>query len=99
MKTGPKPAGPAPLLIPILFGSGWVESIPVAQVLALAGTLSAAAWLDHGLFYGLGRPGTWFIYAIVIDALTLVTTVVTARWGLVAIAWGFLIVATIATIT
>jgi hypothetical protein len=67
-------------------------------VLALAGTLSVGAWLDHGLFYGLGKPGAWFVYAVVIDGLTLATTVLTVRWGLVAVAVGFLCVATVATI-
>jgi O-antigen/teichoic acid export membrane protein len=87
----------APLMIPILFGDGWEQSYQVAQVLALAGTLSVGAWLDHGLFYGLGRPGAWFVYALVIDVLTFATTVFTVRWGLVAVAVGFLCVAVIAT--
>ena len=87
----------APLMIPILFGDGWDESYQVAQVLALAGTLSVGAWLDHGLFYGLGRPGAWFVYALIIDVLTFATTVFTVRWGLVAVAIGFLCVAAIAT--
>ena len=88
----------APLMVPILFGDGWEQSYQVAQVLALAGTLSVGAWLDHGLFYGLGRPGAWFVYAVVVDVLTIATTLVLARWGLVAIAVGFLGVATVATI-
>lgn len=88
----------APLIVPILFGEGWERSVPVAQVLALAGTLSVTAWLDHGLFYGIGRPGTWFVYAIITDAVTLAVTIATVRWGLVAIATGFLVVATAATI-
>lgn len=88
----------APLIVPIVFGDGWSLSVPVAQVLALAGTLSVAAWLDHGLFYGLGRPGTWLVYALITDAVTFATTVVTVRWGLVAIAWGFFGVALTATI-
>lgn len=87
----------APLMIPILFGDGWQQSYQVAQVLALAGTLSVGAWLDHGLFYGLGRPGAWFVYAVIIDLLTFATTVFTVRWGLVAVAVGFLCVATLAT--
>lgn len=88
----------APLMIPILFGRGWEQSHQIAQVLALAGTLSVGAWLDHGLFYGLGRPGAWFVYALVIDILTFATTVFTVRWGLVGVAIGFLCVATLATI-
>ncbi|MGF6823696.1 O-antigen/teichoic acid export membrane protein [Microbacterium sp. ZKA21] len=88
----------APLIVPIAFGDGWAQSVPVAQVLALAGTLSVAAWLDHGLFYGLGRPGMWFVYALITDAATFATTVFTARFGLTAIAWGFLCVAVAATV-
>ena len=88
----------APLMIPIVFGTGWEQSYQVAQVLALAGTLSVGAWLDHGLFYGLGKPGAWFVYALIIDILTFATTVFAVRWGLVSIAVGFLCVATIATI-
>ncbi len=57
------------------------------------------AWLDHGLFYGLGKPGKWFVYALVIDGLTLTTTAVLARFGLVAVASGFLGVCVVATIS
>ncbi|WP_354497225.1 lipopolysaccharide biosynthesis protein [Mycetocola sp. 2940] len=89
----------APLIIPILFGDGWDESARVAQILALAGLMVVGATLDHGLFYGTGKPGQWFVYAVLIDALTVAVTAVTARWGLEAIAWGFLGVAVVATVT
>jgi len=89
----------APMLVPILFGAAWTTSYPIAQILAIAGTLTVGAWLDHGLFYGIGKPGKWFAYALVIDGLTLTTTVVLARFGLVAIAWGFLGVCVVATVS
>lgn len=88
----------APLLVPLLFGEQWVESAATAQILAIAGVMAVGAWLDHGLFYGLGKPGTWLAYSLTIDALTLVTTIAVASWGLVAIAWGFLGVAAAATV-
>lgn len=88
----------APQLVPILFGEGWLQSSRVAQILAIAGVLSVGAWLDHGLYYGLGKPGTWLVYALVIDGLTLGATIFTVRWGLEAIAWGFLVVAVVATV-
>lgn len=87
----------APAIVPVLFGDGWLNSIPLAQVLALAGILVVAATLDHGLFYGLGMPGRWFAYALIIDVLTVAGTAVLARFGLLAIAWGFLAVAALAT--
>ncbi|MBG6056117.1 O-antigen/teichoic acid export membrane protein [Salinibacterium sp. CAN_S4] len=87
----------SPLIVPIVFGPGWEQSFAVAQILALAGSLSIGAWLDHGLFYGVGKPGRWFMYAIVIDALTLGTTIALVSSGLVAVAWGFLAVCLVAT--
>ena len=87
----------APLIIPIVFGDGWAESGRVAQILALAGIMVVGATLDHGLFYGLGQPGRWFVYALIIDVCTVATTAIMVRWGLDAIAWGFLVVAGLAT--
>lgn len=88
----------APMLIPLLFGVGWEASTQVAQLLAIAGTMTIAAALDHGLFYGMGRPGLWLVYAVIVDAVTLSTTALTARFGLVAIAAGFVVVCVLATI-
>jgi O-antigen/teichoic acid export membrane protein len=88
----------APLIIPIVFGKGWEQSYQVAQILALAATLTVGAALDHGLYYGVGKPGAWFVYAVVIDALTVGVTALTASSGLTAVALGFLGVAFIATV-
>lgn len=89
----------AALIMPILFGGGWEQAYPVAQILALAGTLTVGAWLDHGLFYGIGKPGVWFIYALIIDGLTVATTAILAPFGLTAVAWGFLGVCIVATVS
>lgn len=88
----------APVLIPLAFGPGWGPSVQVAQVLAVAGTLTVAASLDHGLFYGKGRPGMWFWYAVVVDAITVGVTALTVRSGLIYVAAGFLVVSVLATI-
>ncbi len=89
----------APLILPLVFGDGWDESVPLAQILAFAGIMVVGATLDHGLFYGLGRPGRWFGYALAIDVLTVAVTAVTVRWGLVGVAIGFLGVAAVATVS
>lgn len=89
----------APILVPIIFGAGWEPSYTLTQILALAGILVVGATLDHGLFYGLGRPGRWFWYALVIDVVTVAVTAVAVHWGLVAVATGFLLVAALATLT
>ncbi|KAA9135535.1 lipopolysaccharide biosynthesis protein [Microbacterium caowuchunii] len=86
-----------PWLLPLMFGPQWTPSILPGQILAVAGIFMLGA-LDHGLFYGLGRPGRWFVYATVIEAIALTTTALTAPHGLVAIALGALAVAITATI-
>jgi O-antigen/teichoic acid export membrane protein len=88
----------APDIIPILFGDGWEPSIAPAQALAIAGVLTVGAALDLGLFYALGRPGLWLVYSIVIDAITVLTTLLLVRQGLFAVTIGFVGVALVATI-
>jgi O-antigen/teichoic acid export membrane protein len=87
----------APLLIPLLFGEQWSESIVPAQALSLAGILTLGAMLDYGLFYGLGRPGRWLVYAVGVDALTVGATALAAPFGLSAVAFAFVGVAAVAT--
>jgi O-antigen/teichoic acid export membrane protein len=87
----------APLIVPIVFGDGWGESARVTQILAIAGLMVVGATLDHGLFYGLGKPGRWFVYAIIIDACTVAATAITAQWGLEAVAYGIRVIAAFET--
>ena len=89
----------APMIVPILFGKAWEASYPIAQILAIAGILTVGAWLDHGLFYGVGKPGRWFVYALVIDGITFGTTAALAHSGLLFVAWGFLVVCVVATVS
>ncbi|ACZ32105.1 polysaccharide biosynthesis protein [Xylanimonas cellulosilytica DSM 15894] len=86
----------APFLLPLLFGSQWGVSIVPAQILALAGVLTLSG-LDRGLFLGRGRPGTWFVYVLIVDSVTIGVTALTVPHGLVAYAYGFLAVAAVAT--
>ncbi|MFC7491319.1 MULTISPECIES: oligosaccharide flippase family protein [unclassified Knoellia] len=87
----------APVLVPMLFGPQWRESVAPTQALAVAGIITLGAMVDHGLFYGLAKPGSWLGYAAVVDAATVATTVFAVRWGLVGVAVGFVVVAVLAT--
>jgi O-antigen/teichoic acid export membrane protein len=88
----------APQIVPIVFGGGWDASIWPARWLAIAGVLTLGAMLDHGLFYGLGRPGRWLVYSAAIDGLTAATTVALIWFGISTVALGFVGVALIATV-
>lgn len=88
----------APVAIPLVFGSQWDESISVTSGLAVAGILSIGAFVDHGLFYAISRPGTWLVYAVITDLVTLGATALFASRGLTAVAWAFVGVALAATV-
>ena len=87
-----------PLIVPIVFGPGWGDSARLAQVLAVAGIITMGASLDNGLFYGAGRPGSWLVYAVVVDGLTVTTTWFAAPYGLQAVVWAFLGLVVVATV-
>ncbi|WP_169583072.1 MULTISPECIES: lipopolysaccharide biosynthesis protein [Microbacterium] len=88
----------APVLVPFLFGPQWSSSVAASQALAVAAMFTVAATLDHGLCYGLGRPGTWLAYAVGVDALTILVTALTVSHGIDAVALGFVGVAAVATV-
>lgn len=88
----------APQLVPLIFGPRWGDSIVPAQALAIAGIMTIGAMLDQGLFYGAGKPGTWFFYALAIDGLTVAATALLVAYGLVATSFGFVGVALVATV-
>ena len=87
----------APVVIPLLFGNQWEQSVPVTRGLAVAGILTIGALLDHGLFYALGRAGKWFVYATITDVITVAATALVVSQGLTAVAWAFVGVAVAAT--
>jgi O-antigen/teichoic acid export membrane protein len=83
----------APLVVPLLLGPQWQASIEPVRALALAGLFALGASLDHGLLYGMGRPGAWLGYAAVVEVATLAATLLLVPRGIAAIAWGFAAVA------
>jgi O-antigen/teichoic acid export membrane protein len=85
-------------VIPLIFGPDWGPSVRVAQGLAVAAILTLGAAVDQALFYGLGKPGRWLAYAVVIESLTVATTAVAIRFGLSGVAIGFVGVAVLATV-
>ncbi|MCB2177408.1 MAG: lipopolysaccharide biosynthesis protein [Actinomycetales bacterium] len=87
----------APVVIPLLFGSQWNESISVTRGLAVAGILTIGAFVDNGLFYAMSRPGTWLVYATITDLVTVGATALAVSHGLTAVAWAFVGVAIAAT--
>ncbi|MBK1634799.1 oligosaccharide flippase family protein [Rhodovulum adriaticum] len=85
----------APLYVPILFGPGWDGIAEVVSILCLAaipGVIwsAAANWLRAE-----GRPQVEFAATLAMTAALIANTVLMAPHGLVALATGYLAVATV----
>ena len=88
----------APILVPTFFGPEWSGSVVATQALAIAAIATLGAGLDHGLFGGLGRPGTWCLYALPVEIVGIGATLLVIRQGIDAVAWAFAVVAIVSTL-
>ena len=81
----------APVLVDVLFSEQWVEAIPIMRVLALIGIVHSLGYLDASVLIGCGRPQ----WRMCIDLLNVVGNLVgmllVIRWGIVAVAWAYVI--------
>jgi PST family polysaccharide transporter len=50
----------APVFVPIVFGTQWIASIPVIQVLALMGIFESIAFINSSVIVAKGKP-SWFL--------------------------------------
>ena len=76
----------APDLIPAAFGSAWVESVPVLQILAAAGLVTPISWLCTALLQSLGQMRPQFLLGLAGAAVLLVLLPVALWGGIVAVA-------------
>jgi PST family polysaccharide transporter len=81
----------APLVIPVVFGAKWEQSVPVMQILAFIGTLHAAIFFSGNVLLAIGQPRK----ALFITAVNAVSNVaafaVAAHWGITAVAAAYVI--------
>jgi len=78
-------------LVPVVFGSRWLPSVPVVQVLAFIGLLHSVEYFTPAILMAAGRP-SWVLAVAVLNAVTNLTAFITAvRWGIVAVALAYVI--------
>lgn len=81
----------APHLIPLLFGPQWLPSVPVLQVLCLAGVFQAVSFFKSSVFIALGKPSWSLWLSLLTVVLNLIGFSIAVRWGIVAVAAAFVI--------
>ena len=82
----------APNLVPLLFGPKWAPSIPVMQVLALAGAAKILPVSTATLLVALGRPGLQLRINLLTTGLAVLGFGAVVHLGIVAVAFVHLLV-------
>lgn len=81
----------APEVVKNLFGSQWIPSIPVMQILALSGMTSAVSTLSGIVLVAIGKPD-WSLKIIFLNTVAnVIGFAIAVRWGIVAVAASFVI--------
>lgn len=85
----------APLYVPILFGDGWDGISDVVSTLCLVAIPTTLWAASAGWLRANGRPGIEFAVTAVLTASLIAITALLAPYGLLAIAKGYLVVASV----
>jgi O-antigen/teichoic acid export membrane protein len=81
----------APELIVQIFGNQWLPSIPVLQVLILAGMVQSISFFKSSVFIAMGKS-SWSLWLSLLSVvLNLTGFAIAIRWGIVAVAAAFVI--------
>lgn len=87
----------APVLVPFMFGSQWDTSIPLVQILCIAGAIDSPSGIATQILTAAGRVKLLFQLDIGSLALRVVLILLAAPYGLTAIAQVYIVASTIIT--
>jgi len=78
-------------LVPMAVGPSWAPSVPLLQILLVAGLLQAVMHFNHAVFKACGRPEFSLRIAASSTALNVVTLAIAVQFGIVAVAVSYLV--------
>ena len=80
-------------LVPLMFGSQWVQSIPILKILVFVGIIHSMNKMYDSIIVSIGRPGIWLSLRIAISISNVIGFFIALRWGLEGVALAYVIVA------
>jgi O-antigen/teichoic acid export membrane protein len=81
----------SPVVLPSLIGSQWSAAMAPLQVLLLAGLLQAFLHFNHAVFRAVGQPQRSWQLGLASLVLNGCLVMVAVRWGVLAVAWAYLL--------
>jgi O-antigen/teichoic acid export membrane protein len=76
----------APDFVPVVFGTKWMDSVPIMQILAFLGVVQFLTYLNGTMLKALGKPSWQVAIVVVTTALKLVAFFIAVRFGIIAVA-------------
>jgi PST family polysaccharide transporter len=83
-------------LVPVLFGPGWEEAVPVLSVLALVGIGQSIGATVGPIWMASGHVREMAVFGVIGGAVVVTGFVLTVSSGLLAVAVGYLVTSTVA---
>lgn len=84
-------AATAPALVAVLWGDRWVGTVPLLQLLCLAGLPQALSSSEGWLYQSQGRTTLMFLMGLLSTTFSVVAIVVGLNFGVVGVAMGILV--------
>lgn len=84
-------ASVAPELVQVLYGSQWLPMIPILQIIAIAGGLSAVSTLAASIFNAANRTELLFRLNMVQTVINIGLILFCSQWGIIGVAWARLV--------
>lgn len=83
-------AATADSLVPLLWGDRWTATVPILQILCLAGIPQCVTASLGWIYQSQGRTGLMFRMGLAGALVGVAAIVVGLHWGVVGVAWGVL---------
>jgi PST family polysaccharide transporter len=84
-------ASVAPAMVPFLWGSGWTSTVPLLQILCIAGVPQCMGVSVGWIYQSQGRTTTMFHMSVLGTLAMLLALAVGLHWGVQGVAWGVLV--------
>lgn len=83
--------GVADPFVRVVYGTEWLDAVPVIQILCIAGTKQPVGATCGWLYTSQGRTDLQFKWGIIKVAALVPCLLVGSLWGLNGVAWGFVV--------
>ena len=76
----------APDFVPVVFGTKWMDSVPIMQILAFLGVVQFLTYLNGTMLKALGKPSWQMIIVVVTTVLKIAAFLIAVNFGIIAVA-------------